>query len=286
MGKKRKKKKTLTKMKITIIGNGYVGKATELALEGGHLISDVFVYDKVLKKSRCSFEDALKGDLFFICVPTPMMANGSCDTSIVEEIVNTLKLHKVSPHKIIIRSTVPVGLSGSLEVNFMPEFLTETNWEEDVKNNQDWIVGLPEDNYNLRTSLPRILRGKIHFCPTQEAELVKYVRNGFLATKVSFFNEIESFCSAKGINYEHVKGLTIIDPRINASHTSVPGPDGKKGFGGTCFPKDLHSLSFQMRKLLTPHLIKAVIYRNELIDRPEKDWEKDVGRAVSGTSKA
>jgi UDPglucose 6-dehydrogenase len=269
-------------MKITIIGNGYVGKATKLALEqSNEPLGEIFIYDKVADKSECSLTEALSASLFFVCVPTPMKRDGSCDLSSVEEVMRTLSSNGTPSSKIIFRSTVPVGTCDRFKVNFIPEFLTEANWRKDVINSQDWIVGLSEGDYGLRTSLPKALKGKMHFCSTREAELAKYARNCFLATKVSFFNEIKAFCDAKQINYNHVKELTSLDSRINSSHTDVPGPDGKNGFGGTCFPKDIHSLSSQMEKVIIPHVIKAVIYRNEFTDRPEKDWERNEGRSVS-----
>lgn len=277
-------------MKITIIGNGYVGGATKLAfkrsevegLTNNDFISEIFVYDKASEKSECSLEDALKGDLFFVCVPTPMKSDGSCDLSIVESVMRLLLSNGIPSLNIVLRSTVPVGTCDGFEVNFMPEFLTETNWREDIRNTRDWIIGTPELAPNLKTILPKILKGNLHFCLNKEAELAKYTRNCFLATKVSFFNEINNFCEEKNIEYQRIKELVILDSRINASHTCVPGPDGKKGFGGTCFPKDMHSLSFQMRSaVVTPHLIKAAIERNEIVDRPEKDWNENRGRAVS-----
>ena len=277
-------------MKVTIIGNGYVGKATKLLLRrsgveeptSNDFLSDVLIYDNVPDKSECSLKEALNGDLFFVCVPTPMRRNGSCDLSVVENVIRTLIGNGIPSTNIILRSTVPVGTCDRLKVNFMPEFLTEANWREDVKNTQDWIIGVLDPVCELKIVLPKILEGDLHFHPNKEVELVKYVRNCFLATKVSFFNEINNFCEEKNIKYQHVKELVTLDPRINESHTCVPGTDGKKGFGGTCFPKDMHSLFFQMQNaLVVPHLIKAAIDRNEIVDRPEKEWTKDKGRAVS-----
>ena len=75
--------------------------------------------------------------------------------------------------------------------------------------------------------------------------------------------------------------MVALDERINSSHMVVPGPDGKRGFGGTCFPKDINSFLYQMQKANLPAtILDAVIFRNEKIDRPEKDWSSDKGRAV------
>ena len=277
-------------MKIAIIGNGYVGKATQFlftqsnteGLNNSDFLSDVLIYDKDEQKTKCSFEECLEADLFFVCVPTPMRRCGSWDLSYVEDVIYKLTLNGVQSHQIILRSTVPVGTCDRFEINFFPEFLTEANWQEDIESTEDWIIGMPNSSYGLKTILPKILTGRIHFCLNKEAELVKYVRNCFLATKVSFFNEINNFCEKNRVNYESARKLITLDPRIDESHTLVPGPDGKKGFGGTCFPKDMHSFKFQMQYTETTSLIiEAAINRNELIDRPEKDWFQNKGRAVS-----
>ena len=77
----------------------------------------------------------------------------------------------------------------------------------------------------------------------REAEMSKYVRNCFLATKVSFFNEIYTICQASNINYDNMIEGVKCDHRIGDSHCQVPGSDGKYGFGGTCFPKDLNAFN-------------------------------------------
>ena len=113
-----------------------------------------------------------------------------------------------------------------------------------------------------------------------EAEMVKYVRNTFLATKISFFNEIYNFCGASNVSYETIIRQVSSDRRIGGSHTRVPGPDGKRGFGGTCLPKDANSLQQQfIQKNVDCPILAAVVRRNEEIDRPELDWMEDKGRA-------
>ena len=226
---------------------------------------------------------AMGCDLIFICVPTPMNEDGSCHLSIVDSVVSKLKSFGAETDKIILRSTVPVGTSMSMGVNFMPEFLTEKNWKQDVVDCKDWIFGLHDkDNSNINLIKQLIGENKvIHFCSTREAELCKNIRNCFLATKVSFFNEVYDFCEKLDVSYKEVKRLTLLDERINVSHTQVPGHDGKKGFGGTCFPKDIRSLLHQMNEVkMDSYILKAAIYRNENIDRPQRDWQDNKGRTV------
>ena len=111
--------------------------------------------------------------------------------------------------------------------------------------------------------------------------MVKYFRNTFLSVKVSYCNEINQYCKLKNIDYDRVRKIAASDNRIGISHTQVPGPDGKNGFGGTCFPKDTAGLLTDMKKNnMKSYILKASITRNEECDRPEKDWSLDKGRAV------
>jgi UDPglucose 6-dehydrogenase len=283
----------IKRINIGIVGNGYVGQATSL-LKCDSVKTIIYDADP----EKCDPLGVTLGDLsvchiIFVCVPTPMNYDGSCHTAIVEEVIKDLKLH-AEKVPIVVRSTVPVGFCDSMGVNFMPEFLTERNWKDDVSNAKDWIVGtFDADNVDFKEKTRSLLKLAcqnnklknppiIHFMSNETAELCKYSRNCFLATKVSFFNELEKFCSKKDIPYELVREAVCLDERVGESHTSVPGPDGEYGFGGTCFPKDMASLEYQMTKSgLNPELIQAAIRRNLVIDRPEKDWENDKGRAVA-----
>lgn len=275
-------------MKIGVIGNGYVGRATSMLACNSE---DLLVWDTdESKRNINNFTDLKVCDFVFVCVPTPMNKDGSCYLGIVEEVVNqliTLGLHNES---IVVRSTVPVGTSKNLGVSFMPEFLTEANWEEDFKNNKLRIIGLQDTSYSNQLKFTNLFQsakdcGKINeslccFCSTDEAELAKLVRNCFLALKVSFFNEIEDFCSKSNIDYKMVSSLACQDSRIGESHTQVPGPDGRRGYGGTCFPKDMNSLLNQIEKISSSHIIQAAVHRNQNVDRPQKDWEQNKGRSV------
>jgi len=287
----------MTMMKIGIVGAGFVGKATSLFECDNPPIIDVKVitYDK--DDSKCSpvgtsIKDLSDCDLVFICVPTPMNSDGRCHTEIVENCIYDLKTAGVSNENIIVRSTVPVGFCSSMSVNFMPEFLTESNWKLDFKNNNAWVLGLHDaDNKLVKNKFTDLItlakkHGKIkhddkYFCSNNEAELVKLARNSFLACKVSFFNEIKEFADKKDCDYNTVSSLVGIDKRIGSSHTQVPGPDGKKGFGGTCFPKDISSLELQMSDTqMESYILEAVKARNLQIDRPEEDWKHNLGRSV------
>ena len=173
----------------------------------------------------------------------------------------------------------------------MPEFLTEKNWRLDFLNCKDWIFGCDLSDQRFTQKISKLFGtayaegvlkyNNIHFTTRKEAEMVKYVRNCFLALKVSFFNEIEEFARKTGIHFETVRHLSSLDDRIGTSHTMVPGPDGHHGYGGTCFVKDSHALLSEMQKVgMNSYIVQAMITRNENVDRPEKDWYMNSGRAV------
>ena len=275
-------------MKIGVIGNGYVGRATSMLACNSE---DLLVWDTdESKRNINNFTDLKVCDFVFVCVPTPMNKDGSCYLGIVEEVVNQLISLGLDNESIVVRSTVPVGTSKNLGVSFMPEFLTEANWEEDFKNNNLRIIGLQDTSFSNQLKFTNLFQsakdcGKINeslccFCSTDEAELAKLVRNCFLALKVSFFNEIEDFCSKSNIDYKMVSSLACQDSRIGESHTQVPGPDGQRGYGGTCFPKDMNSLLNQIEKISSSHIVQAAVHRNQHVDRPQKDWEQNKGRSV------
>jgi UDPglucose 6-dehydrogenase len=277
-------------MKVGVIGNGFVGHAMTLLRP----YIDVQVWDTVPDKCEpvgISFGEFVEtSEIIFIAVPTPMRKDGSCKIDIVQSVVADVLKVDNNAH-VVIRSTVPPGTSDSLGVSFMPEFLTEKNWAYDFKHCSQWILGT--DNNVTYTRVQHMFdlaynngRGSvvnkdvIKSVPS-EAEFVKYVKNCFLATKVSFFNEIHDLCESLGLDFRNVRDLACADERIGSGHAHVPGHDGRRGFGGTCFPKDMAALLHLLQSSEKPSfIIKAALSRNNQIDRPDKDWAADKGRAV------
>ena len=281
-------------MKIGIIGNGFVGKATKILACNNIKIITYDIKHDLCEPKGITLNDICSCDIIFVSVPTPMNNDGSCHLKILESVISNLNNYiDLNTKCVVIRSTVPPGTSDSLNCYFMPEFLTEKNFKSDFINNQKWIFGLKgvgqdddfKDKINclIFTSFKngKIKYNNIHYVLNSEAELIKLYRNTFLALKVSFCNEIYEFCQKKGINYENVRLLAAADPRINLSHTNVPGPDGQLGYGGTCFPKDMHNLLQQMNKIsMKSYIIESAIKRNEEVDRHDKDWNLNIGRSV------
>jgi len=112
------------------------------------------------------------------------------------------------------------------------------------------------------------------------AETIKYVTNCFLATKVSFANEMYQLCESLNIDYDKVIEYAKFDERLGYSHWAVPGPDGDFGFGGHCFPKDMNALIHLGNSLgVDLQTIKSAIETNDKV-RQNRDWEQQKGRAI------
>jgi len=281
-------------MKIGIIGNGFVGKATKQLLCKDIQILAYDIEPTLCQPENLKLSDMTECEIIFVSVPTPMNKDGSCYLNIVKSVFHDLRNINYQGF-IVLRSTVPVGTSDELNCYFMPEFLTEKNYVYDFINNKDWIFGLlnvdeNKDNvfkskiqelFDFAFQNDRIKHKNLHFLTNKEAEMVKMFRNCYLATKVSFCNEMYEFCEKKNMNYENVRKIAANDDRILHSHTQVPGHDGLKGFGGTCFPKDTSSLRYEMNNCnMKSYILEAIIERNENVDRPGKDWFENTGRAV------
>ena len=264
-------------MKVGIVGIGFVGKA---CFEFFRKKYQVFTFDI---NNTCT-EDTLdslvsKSDIIFICVPTPMNFEGACDTSIVENVLKDInKCGKKS--ECIIKSTIPPGTSSlfskkfsELNISFNPEFLTEANFIEDFINQDRIIIG-SNGNCDKVMKLYKESFPNAHIieCKFEEAEMVKYFTNSFLSTKVAFANEFYQLCKAIDIDYDNVSKIAMMDLRLGKSHFSVPGPDGKLGFGGSCFPKDINGIINIFKKYnITPHVLNSVWSRNINEDRPKQE---------------
>lgn len=243
-----------------------------------------------------SEEHALQSELHFVCVPTPMREDGSCFTGIVESVISNIAKHN-KDCDIVIKSTVPPGFTKKMSkiherVFFNPEFLTEANYLEDFKSLPYQFIGSPnglksellEQLYKDAFALaePNKVHGgnMILRCDSSEAEMVKLTRNCYLATRLSFFNEIKQICDKLEVDYDNVRIKAGMDDRVGSHYSKVPGPDGKLGFGGSCLCKDINDLMTVANDLgVDPKTLKGVWDKN-LEVRPERDWEQLSGRAV------
>ncbi len=120
--------------------------------------------------------------------------------------------------------------------------------------------------------------------PFIEGSIIKYATNSFFCTKVSFFNELAQVCKAHGLNPETVIGKVLLDQRIGRSHFQVPGHDGRLGFGGSCFPKDINGYIQIAKDAGVEPTVAEAVWKKNLEVRPEEDWKELKGRAVSDES--
>ena len=233
--------------KIGVVGQGYVGTAIKLGFQDHY---DVLTYDKfdLGKSTHSKISDLVaEAKVIFVCVPTPMRKDGTCYTGIVEEVIREIN-ETATDHIVVIKSTVPPGTTDRINkeythstIIFNPEFLTEANFLDDFKNQKRIILGGDRKGTNkLRQIYSKVFpHATIVKTGSKTAEMVKYFTNCFLATKVSFANEMDLVCGQIGIDYDKVVEYATYDERLGKSHWAVPGPDGDFGFGGHCFPKDL-----------------------------------------------
>lgn len=273
-------------MKIGIIGQGFVGNAVFQTFKN---FFDVLTYDLKEHLSNSSLNEIKKScELVFICVPTPMNLDGSCDTSIVESVI---KKFSDTENKILInKSTVIPGTTSILnqkysnnKIIFNPEFLTERNAVDDYKNQERIIIGGPRPATDILKNIFSKVFPSAHIIKTgsKHAEMIKYFTNCFLATKVSFANEMFHICQKLELDYDKVIEYSLLDKRIGNTHLNVPGPDGDFGFGGHCFPKDLSAIIKLSEDIGSiNNLLNSVKETNDKVRR-NRDWEQMKGRAIN-----
>ena len=273
---------------VGIIGQGFVGGALASAFSNHY---KVYTYDKILtdlSTHKSVFSLSRACELLFVCVPTPMREDGSCDISIVKEVVQ--EACSTGRQKIIaIKSTIPPNTTKLLQelcqdsqIVLNPEFLLERNAEQDFLNTSRVILGGPRPATTRLKQFYSKVFPNAHVIKTDStvAEMVKYLTNSFLAVKVSFANEMHAICESLGVDYDKVTEYALHDDRLGSTHWSVPGPDGHYGFGGSCFPKDINALMHLAQTMCIKANTIQGAWNTNLMARPEKDWEDLKGRAV------
>ena len=258
---------------IGIVGNGFVGNAVYQNLRDKVKCK---VYDTDKNRSLNTLGEVINQEFIFVCLPTPMKKSGECDLSIIDNFFEDLPDY--IDGTFVIKSTVPIGTTKKYSerhnVIHNPEFLTARNAVADFVNSERNIIG---GDMELAVDFARFYEQCFPDIPSiivtsDESEAIKYFSNTFLAYKVAYFNKIYDMCQALGMDYESVREGITADSRIGKSHTVVPGIDNDRGFGGTCFPKDLNSLIVQMESNgVNPEILRKVWEYNQEI-RSVVDW--------------
>ena len=237
---------------VGIVGCGVIGGALKKWLEENtkHTI-------RVSDPYKGYNDDMSKCDIFFIQIHIPTEPDGTQNLDTLRGIIKGL------PDKpIFIRTTILPGTSNKLSqelnhhVYFMPEFLTERTSVNDFK--------IQPMVFTAEIDLLREIFPNKHYVEMSslDAEITKYAHNVFGALKVTYFNAIYDYCHQMGADWNKVHDGCLLSGYINDTHTQVPGPDGKFGYGGKCFPKDVDALTaatkqYPIHKLLM-HLIELI----------------------------
>lgn len=224
---------------VGIVGFGAVGRGMQ------ELFPNAVIYDEPLGVG--TREEINACDFAFVAVPTPQGEDGHCDTSIVEDVVNWIEAGVI-----VLRSTVAVGTTDRLRtttgkrVVFQPEYGPGETPDHPFKNARDirWIIlgGARKDTIAVADLYKTTFNADValHQTDARTAELTKYMENCYLAMKVAFCNEFFDIAEAVGVDYNELRELWLLDPRITRSHTWVFPDD--RGFGGKCLPKDISAL--------------------------------------------
>lgn len=240
---------------VGIIGCGFVGGALKTWLEENNKDVKVVVSDP----PKGMNDDISGADVYFIQIHVPTEEDGTQDLTLMKSIISAL------PDKpVFVRTTILPGTSEMLSretghsVRFMPEFLTERTYIEDFRRQPMVFTGEEE-------LLSKIFKGKYHIMMTPlEAEITKYAHNVFGALKVTYFNCVADYCRHFGADFQKVQRGCLLSGYINDTHTYVPGPDGRYGYGGKCFPKDVNALAAATKDLPIGRLIAPMHELNVL----------------------
>ena len=273
-------------MNIGIIGQGFVGNAVFQKFKN---YFEILTFD--LNQNLCNStisEIREKCKIIFICVPTPMNKDGSCDISIVENVIK--EFTDLKNIIIVNKSTVVPGTTDflndkykNIDILFNPEFLTERNAVNDFENQNRIIIGGPRPATTILKNIFAKVFPESNIIKTgaKHAEMIKYFTNSFLSIKVSFANEIYDLCSKLDLDYDKVIEYSVYDTRIGNTHLNVPGHDGDLGFGGHCLPKDLNAIIKLTNDLGSlNNVLKSALKTNNKV-RKNRDWENMKGRAIN-----
>jgi len=245
-------------MKLGIVGHGFVGSAINQGFTKN--VQKYIVDPNKFSGNTIQQLIKFKPDAVFVSVPTPQLESGECNTEILDSVLQ--ELNQAIDLLVIIKSTVPAYKLQSikeqcinLRIVYNPEFLTEKNYINDFKNPPMHVFGGAITDTEIVEQL-YLEHSACKKCPVfhtdlVSASLVKYCINSFLATKVTFMNEMyDVLRAAGGTEWNEFVKMINSDPRIGKTHMRVPGNDGVRGYAGSCFPKDTAALAWYAKEIL------------------------------------
>ncbi|EJR48918.1 nucleotide sugar dehydrogenase [Bacillus cereus VD107] len=289
-------------MKIAVVGTGYVGLVTGVALSHiGHEVTCIDIDEKKVERMRKGispiYEPGLEGlmlqsieenrlffttshkegfedvNIIYIAVGTPEREDGSANLSYIEQVAKDIATNVNHDIIVVTKSTVPVGTNHyikqlitenltkdiKVEVVSNPEFLREGSSVYDTFNGDRLVIGADsEEAASVMEEINKPFGIPVYKTDIRSAEMIKYASNAFLATKISFINEISNICEKVGANIEDVANGMGLDKRIGSMFLKAG-----IGYGGSCFPKDTKALTKIASNVdLDFTLLKAVVEVN------------------------
>ena len=275
-------------MKVGLIGYGFVGKALANGFK-----SSVSIL-KIDPKLGNSVEDlvSFKPDIVFVCVPTPLNKDLTLDASIVNSVMEEIINYNIDS-LIVLKSTILPNFIEIIDKKierfiYNPEFLREKHANEDFINSNLIVFGGQQEEIsklsNFYSNYTNCICKDYVETDIFTASLIKYTINSFLATKVTFFNELKEIFNNSEASDSWEKFILYLqrDSRLGNSHMSVPGHDGKEGFGGACLPKDSISLSnFFKQKNLDFKVLETAISVNNTIRGKYNDDPREIEQKIN-----
>jgi UDPglucose 6-dehydrogenase len=283
-------------MRIGIIGYGYVGKA----IAGSHDRNMIMINDPYALEEWEQYSIAdIKANTgwIYVCVPTPVAENGTCDTSILKGVLDSLSDYEGT---VICKSTAPpefyIGIAKEcgqwkkykFKLAHMPEFLTAANALHDYMHPRLIVIGgtAPVVNHIAQFVIPTDLtyktKARIVKTDIGSAAAMKYYANSWLATKVIFNNQFAKWCESQGVDWNEVATVCKEDLRLGDTHYRVPGDNGDVGYAGACFPKDISAiLSLAEQKNVDMSLLKTQVDINNQMREQQRLEREEAERLKS-----
>ncbi len=277
----------MEKTNIGIVGKGFVGSAVANGFSANTGFDNIVrIYDVDPAKSTHSLEEVVnKSEFVFVSLPSPTdFKSNKINLDIIYDAFEDIsKVSKNNETIFLLRSTVVPGTTKklsekypNLKIVFNPEFLTQRSAYLDFINQSRFIFGgVTQDTARVADLMKKRFGNSIRIICSgyEESEMIKYMCNCFFATKVSFLNDMYVLAKKLDLDWDILLDGFISDGRIGHSHINVPGPDGKFGFGGACFPKDTTAfIDFAKSNNIRLNTLEGA-WKTNVEVRPEKDWE-------------
>jgi len=224
---------------IGIIGYGMVGKALSIAFKS----TEQIIVDPAHGDTTIGDLIKQKPIVVFVCVPTPT------DDSNYEVLKSVLTQLKSYDGLVVVKSTILPHYIEDYDVVYNPEFLSRATAYKDLINPPMVVLGGDMEKCKRVLTIYKqytpLQSNNIFLTDIKTAAMVKYTMNTFYATKITFMNAIYDVANKVGADYDQLTDILSVHPWMGNHHFQVPGPDGQRGFGGPCLPKDTAALAYE-----------------------------------------